>query len=148
MSLKFNPYCKRLTGNTCVGVSIDGGVNLFPVVTNPDVPNPTLPYDEQVIQISTYVAYQPSVRIRFVFDAMYYYWQIDDVQLIDTYSNDLAIAGFNYGNFDLYDPSHPTGYEFMQYSKYPTSMSPDLKFSATATNLGGVYQSDCRFHVE
>jgi hypothetical protein len=112
------------------------------------VPNPTLPFDEQVIQISTYVAYQPSVRIRFVFDAMYYYWQIDDVQLIDTYNNDLAIAGYNYGDFDLYDPSHPTGYEFMQYSKYPTSMAPDLKFSAIATNVGGVYQSDCRLHVD
>jgi len=148
VALKFNQYCKRLTGNTSVEVSIDGGFNWFPVFTNPEVPNPTLPYDEQVIQISNFVAYQPSVRIRFVFDAMYYYWQIDDVQLIDTYSNDLAIASYNYGNFDLYDPSHPTGYEFMQYSKYPTSMSPDLKFSATATNLGGVYQSDCRLHVD
>jgi len=148
VALKFNQYCKRLTGNTYVEVSIDGGFNWFPVFTNPDVPNPTLPYDEQVIQISAYVAYQPNVRIRFVFDAMYYYWQIDDVQLIDTYNNDLAIGGYNYGDFDLYDPSHPTGYEFMQYSKYPTSMTPDLKFSATATNLGGVYQSDCRLHVD
>ncbi|MFN5295307.1 MAG: hypothetical protein ACK5BL_07240, partial [Flavobacteriales bacterium] len=136
VALKFNQYCKKLTGNTYVEVSIDGGFNWFPVFSNPEVPNPTTPYDEQVIQISTYVAFQPSVRIRFVFDAMYYYWQIDDVELINTYSNDLAITGFNYGDFDLLDPSHPTGYEFMQYSKYPTSMAPDLKFSATATNLG------------
>ncbi|MFN5295641.1 MAG: hypothetical protein ACK5BL_08935, partial [Flavobacteriales bacterium] len=148
VALKFNQYCKKLTGNTYVEVSIDGGFNWFPVFSNPEVPNPTTPYDEQVIQISTYVAFQPSVRIRFVFDAMYYYWQIDDVELINTYSNDLAITGFNYGDFDLLDPSHPTGYEFMQYSKYPTSMAPDLKFSGTATNLGGVYQSDCRLHVD
>jgi len=148
VALKFNQYCKKLTGNTYVEVSIDGGFNWFPVFSNPEVPNPTTPYDEQVIQISTYVAFQPNVRIRFVFDAMYYYWQIDDVELINTYSNDLAITGFNYGDFDLLDPSHPTGYEFMQYSKYPTSMAPDLKFSATATNLGGAFQSDCRLHVD
>jgi len=148
VALKFNQYCKRLTGNTYVEVSIDGGFSWFPVFTNPEIPNPTLPNDEHIIQISTYVAYQPNVRIRFVFDAMYYYWQIDDVELIDTYSSDLAITGYNYGDFDLYDPSHPTGYEYMQYSKYPTSMSPDLKFSAFATNLGGVYQSDCRLNVD
>jgi hypothetical protein len=148
VALKFNQYCKRLTGDTYVEVSIDGGFNWFPVFSNPDLPNPTLPYDEQVIQISTYVAYQPNVRIRFVFNAMYYYWQIDDVELIDTYSNDLAIAGINYGDFDLYDLSHPTGYEFMEYSKYPTSMPPDLKFSAMAENLGGIFQSDCRLHVD
>jgi hypothetical protein len=148
VALKFNQYCKRLTGEARVEVSIDGGFNWYPVFTNPEVPNPTLPDAEQVIQISTYVAFQPNVRIRFVFDAMYYYWQLDDVALIDTYSNDLAITGYNYGDFNLYDPSHPTGYEYMQYSKYPVAMAPDLKFSATATNLGGIYQSDCRLHAD
>jgi hypothetical protein len=148
VALKFNQYCKRLNGNTSVEVSIDGGSFWFSVFANPELPNPTTPNNEQVIQISTYVAFQPDVRIRFVFDAMYYYWQIDDVELIDTYSYDLAITGFNYGDFDLYDPSHPTGYEFMQYSKYPTTMPPDLKFSATASNLGGMYQTDCRLHVD
>jgi hypothetical protein len=148
VALKFNQYCKRLEGNTYVEVSIDGGFSWFPVFSNPELPNPTMPYDEQMIQISTYVAYQPNVRIRFVFDAMYYYWQLDDVELINTFNNDLAISGFNYGDFDLYDPSHPTGYEYMQYSKYPTSMSPELKFSAGATNLGGAVQSDCRLFVD
>lgn len=148
VALHFNQYCKLLTGSTSVEVSIDGGTFWYSVFTNPPLPNPTMPYDEQVIQISNYVAYQPNVRIRFVFDAMYYYWQIDDVQLIDTYNSDLAITGYNYGDFDLYDPSHPTGYEYMQYSKYPTSLAPDLKFSAMATNLGGIYQSDCRLNVD
>jgi hypothetical protein len=148
VALKFNQYCKRLTGNTYVEVSIDNGANWFPVFANPELPNPTTSYDEQVIQISTYVAFQPNVRIRFVFDSMYYYWQIDDVELINTFSNDLSIADINYGAFDLYDPSHPTGYEFMEYSKYPTSMPPDLKFSALAENLGGIYQSDCRLYVD
>jgi hypothetical protein len=148
VALKFNQYCKRLDGNTYVEVSIDNGANWFPVFANPDVPNPTTPYDEQVIQISNYVAFQPNVRIRFVFDSMYYYWQIDDVELINTFSNDLSISDINYGAFDLYDPSHPTGYEFMEYSKYPMSMPPNLKFSALAENLGGIYQSDCRLHVD
>lgn len=147
VALKFNQYLKRLTGEARVEVSIDG-FNWYTVFINPELPNPTMPFDEQVIQISNYVAYQPSVQIRFVFDAMYYYWQIDDVMLLDTYDNDLAITGFGYGDFNLYDPSHPTGYEFMEYSKYPSSMAPDLKFSAKAANLGGSFQTDCRLHVD
>ena len=147
VALKFNQYLKRLTGEARVEVSIDG-FNWYTVFINPELPNPTMPFDEQVIQISNYVAYQPSVQIRFVFDAMYYYWQIDDVMLLDTYDNDLAITGFGYGDFNLYDPSHPTGYEFMEYSKYPSSMAPDLKFSARAANLGGSFQTDCRLHVD
>ena len=147
VALKFNQYSKRLTGEARVEVSIDG-FNWYTVFINPELPNPTMPFDEQVIQISNYVAYQPSVQIRFVFDAMYYYWQIDDVMLLDTYDNDLAITGFGYGDFNLYDPSHPTGYEFMEYSKYPSSMAPDLKFSARAANLGGSFQTDCRLHVD
>jgi len=147
VALKFNQYNKRLTGQARVEVSIDG-FNWYTVFINPELPNPTMPFDDQVIQISNYVAYQPTVQIRFVFDAMYYYWQIDDVMLLDTYDNDLAITGFGYGDFNLYDPSHPTGYEFMEYSKYPSSMAPDLKFSATAANLGGSFQTDCRLFVD
>jgi hypothetical protein len=88
------------------------------------------------------------VRIRFVFDGLYYFWQLDDIKIIDTYSNDLELTSYNYGDFNLNDPTHPTGYEFMQYSKYPTSMAPNLKFSGTAVNQGSILQTDCRLHVD
>jgi hypothetical protein len=147
VALQFNQYLKTLEATARVEVSTDG-FTWWPVYTNPAIPNPTPLNDVHVIQISNYVAFQPSVRIRFVFDGLYYFWQLDDVKIVDTYSNDLELTSFNYGDFNLTDPTHPTGYEFMQYSKYPTSMAPSLKFSATAVNQGSTIQTDCRLHVD
>lgn len=147
VALQFNQYLKVLTGQSRVEISTDD-VNWYPVFFNPDIPNPTTPVDVHVVQISNYAAYQPNVRIRFVFDAQYYFWQLDDIQIVDTYSSDMAIGAFNYGDFNLLDPTHPTGYEYMQYSKYPTGMEPNLKFSANADNLGGGIQTDCRLNVD
>jgi hypothetical protein len=147
VAIQFNQYLKTLDATTRVEVSTDG-FSWWPVYTNPAIPNPTSLNDVHVIQISNYVAFQPSVRIRFVFDGLYYFWQLDDIKIIDTYSNDLEMTSYNYGDFNLNDPTHPTGYEFMQYSKYPTSMVPNLKFSATAINQGSILQTDCRLHVD
>lgn len=147
VAIQFNQYLKVLTGETRVEVTVDG-VNWLTVFVNSALPNPTTPIDLHVIQISSYVANQPYVQIRFAFDAQYYFWQLDDVQIIDTYSNDMEIGAYNYGDFNLLDPTHPTGYEYMQYSKYPTTMAPDLKFSAEAINVGGGVQTDCRLNVD
>ncbi|MFN5621717.1 MAG: T9SS type A sorting domain-containing protein [Flavobacteriales bacterium] len=147
IALQFNQYLKALSAITRVEVSTDS-FNWYPVFTNPNIPNPTPVNDVHVIQISNFLAYQPTARIRFVFDGLYYFWQLDDIKIIDTYSNDLELTSFNYGDFNLTDPTHPTGYEFMQYSKYPTSMAPNLKFSATAVNQGSTLQTDCRLHVD
>lgn len=147
VALQFNQYLKILSGETRIEVTTDD-INWYTVYVNPDLPNPTAPNDVRLIQISNYAAFQPAVRIRFVFDAQYYFWQLDDVKIVETATNDLEIASFNYGDFDLLNPTHPTGYEYMQYSKYPLSMPPNLKFSAIAVNQGGGVQTDCRLKVD
>ncbi len=146
VALVFNQYMKMYEGETRIEVSANGGPwNV--VFTNPQTPNPTLTNAEQYVQISAFAGGQSDVKIRFVFDGMYYFWQLDDLTIIDTYTNDLATRNSTFGDFDLFDLSHPTGYEFLEYSKYPDEMAPLLKFSTQCDNLGGAAQTNCRLNV-
>ncbi len=146
VALIFNQYMKMYEGETRIEVSANGGPwNI--VFTTPQIPNPTLTNDQQYVQISAFAGGQSDVKIRFVFDGLYYFWQLDDLTIIDTYTNDLATRNSTFGDFDLFDISHPTGYEFMEYSKYPDEMAPLLKFSTQCDNLGGAAQTNCRLNV-
>ncbi|MBL0314943.1 MAG: T9SS type A sorting domain-containing protein [Flavobacteriales bacterium] len=147
VALVFHQYQKMYSGQTRVEVSVAGG-EWWSVYVNPDTPNPTSSDDEVFVQLSLYAGGQSDVRIRFVFDGLYYFWMLDDIQIIDAFANDLAMNSINYGDFDLSDLSHPTGFEFMEYSKYPDEMSPLLKFSSMVENRGVVSQSDSRLNVK
>jgi hypothetical protein len=147
VALVFRQYMKLYEGETRVELSISGGV-WQTVFVNPALPNPTSPDAEEFVQLSLFAGGQSDVRIRFVFDGLYYFWMLDDIQIIESYGSDLAISDIDYGDFDLYDLSHPTGFEFMEYSKYPEEMSPMLKFSATAENRGIFNQTDCKLHAK
>jgi hypothetical protein len=130
-----------------VEVSPDG-MSWFTVFFNPASPNTTMPDDQQYVQISSFVGGYSQAYIRFVFSGFYYFWQLDDIAIVDTYANDLALRNSTYGDFDLFDPGHPTGFEFMEYSKYPESMPPLLKFSSTCDNVGANGQSNCKLQVD
>lgn len=147
VALTFNQYLKIYNGETRVEISINGGPWSV-VFVNPSIPNPTLTDDQQYIQISSLAAGQSDVKFRFVFDGLYYFWMLDDIAIVETFSNDLAIRNSTYGDYDLFDLSHPTGYEFLEYSKYPDEMAPQLKFSTQADNLGSFDQTNCRLNVE
>jgi hypothetical protein len=147
VALVFNQYMKSYTAGTRVELSVGGGL-WQTVFTNPASPNPTMANAVQFVQISSLAGGQSDVRIRFVFEGLYYFWQLDDISIIDTYANDLEIRNSTYGNFDITDLSHPTGYEFLEYSKYPDEMAPMLKFSTQCENLGYAQQNDCKLNVK
>ena len=112
VALSFRHYLNQYTGNARIEITNDG-VNWYPIYTAPSTPNPTMPNDSVVIQISPLAGFQSLVQFRFIFEGMYYYWQIDDIQIIETHIHDVTISGCDYGAFDLTDPSHPTGYEYL-----------------------------------
>lgn len=147
VALEFNQYLKIYEGQTRVEVSVGGG-NWQTVFVNPSLPNPTTQDAVQFVQLSLYAGGQSDVRIRFVFDGLYYFWMLDDIRIVEAYGNDLSINATDYGDFNLSDPAHPTGFEFMEYSKYPDEMAPLLKFSALVENRGVVTQSDSRLQVQ
>lgn len=146
VALMFNQYLNRYQGEVRIEISADGG-EWISVYSNPDLPLSTTD-DQQFIQISAVAGGHADVKLRFVFDAMYYFWQLDDISIIETAANDLAILQSTYGDFDINDSSHPTGFEFLEYSKYPDEIPPNLKFSSQCLNMGGVAQENCRLNVE
>jgi Secretion system C-terminal sorting domain len=147
VALVFNHYFKKLTGTLKVEIAPDG-VNWFQVYAIDETQGECLPDEQVYIQISPYTVGYNNVKIRFVFDGFYYHWQLDDIAIIDSYSNDLGLRNSTYGDFDMMDPAHPTGYEFMEYTLYPDELAPVLKFSSMCDNLGAAVQNDCRLNVD
>jgi hypothetical protein len=147
VALVFHQYLKKLSGDMWVEVSPDG-FNWYVPFINPATPNPTLPDDQQYVQLSSFVGGSAQAQIRFVFSGFYYFWQLDDISIVDTYANDLSIRNSTYGDFDLFDPSHPTGFEFMEYTRYPVDMPPLMKFSTVCDNVGANAQNNVKLQVE
>ena len=147
IALTFHHYLNTYSANARVDITTDG-INWYPIYTAPATPNPTTPIDSVIIQISSQAAFQPLVQFRFVFEGMYYYWQLDDIKIIETNINDIAISNCDYGEFNLTDPSHPTGFEYLPYSLYPTQMPPLLKFKAQATNMGSAMAVGCGLQAQ
>lgn len=93
VALTFDQSVKRLNGNseagwTFVAFSIDGGETWSePIVINEDVPSSTLEEREPatestpVIRIPN-IQSEPNVRLRFMWQADFYYWIIDNVRII------------------------------------------------------------------
>ncbi len=149
VALVFNQYLRMYTGAHAVQISTDNfnwtTIRNFDLNTNIF----SGAVDEQItIPISFYAGGQPNVKIRFVFDGQYYFWQLDDLCIVEIPENDIRMLSSNYGAFDFYNPGNPTGFEWMEYSKYPQTMSPTLKFSANCMNMGSLFQNDCKLNVE
>jgi hypothetical protein len=95
-------------------------------------PNPSLKqYD-----ISSIAANQPNVTVTFLWDnfngGFYYYWQVDDISLIDAPANDLQIS--QDGSFDYYS--------------YPISELDSIYYYAFATSVGSADQYDARVAIK
>jgi hypothetical protein len=149
VALVFNQYLRMYTGSHSVQISTDN-FN-WATIRNFDLAFNTFSgaIDEQIsIPISLYAGGQPNVRIRFVFEGQYYFWQLDDLCIVEIPENEMTMLSANYGAFDFYNPGNPTGFEWMEYSKYPQEMAPTLKFSANCMNMGSFYQNNCKLNVE
>jgi hypothetical protein len=149
VALIFNQYLRMYSGAHTVQISTDN-FNWYTILNfDLNTNNFSGAVNEQItIPISAYAGGQPTVRIRFVFDGLYYFWQLDDLCIAEIPENDMRILTSHYGAFDFYNPGNPTGFEWMEYSKYPVEMSPTLKFSANCMNMGSQFQNNCRLNVE
>ncbi|MDZ4822473.1 MAG: T9SS type A sorting domain-containing protein [Flavobacteriales bacterium] len=106
--------------------------------------------DAQIIRINITdeAAGQADVRFRFVFTGTYYYWMLDDIQLLELDENNLHFNSTTYGDFDFYAPEHPTGFEDMEYGQYPNELAPVLRFSCMAENYGAEVQTEVGLNIK
>ncbi len=140
--LQFEQYVRFFDGATSVEISIEQGpwTNLF---TN-NIPFGGESANAETIQVllPPSAAQTNDLRIRFSYNGLYYFWQIDDIQIIEILNHDLALTSSTFGHFGQ-GGSGPTGFEFMEYSQYPSGLAPMLFFDGIIENNGGMNLNDC-----
>jgi len=98
VALKFNQYYRNFQSTVFVDVTNDGGANWTPFQVNTAVAvnAETATNSSITLDISSVAAQQQNVQIRFRFEGEYYFWIVDDVQLIEVPAFDLAINSHFY----------------------------------------------------
>ncbi len=134
--LEFEQYIRYYLGNTRVEISIANGPweTLYANFLEQGITTP----NTQIVRmpLPTSAGNQSNVQLRFVYDGLYYFWQIDDIRILQGYANDLLIENSSYGDFDLNNPDHSTGFEMMEYTQYPTAFAPLVHLESNVFNLG------------
>jgi hypothetical protein len=149
VGLIFTQYHKNYQATTSVQASVAGGEWVDIWVNDVPANNGTSALDdEERANVSSFIGGQSNVRLRFLFDGNYYFWMVDDILLFELEENNLFVDHSSYGDFDFDAPDHPTGFEYMEYSQYPESMPPLLKFSSDVYNYGANVQTNCSLHTK
>lgn len=128
-SLFGNPRVVVSNGTTADTIEVNADYNFTFGIT----PNPV----KKQYDISTVAANQAAVTITFLWDdfkngGYLFYWQVDDVSLIDAPANDLQIV--QDGTFNFYS--------------YPQSEVDSVYYYAFAANVGSATQTNARVAVQ
>ncbi len=124
-------YYRNFDSKCYVDVSNDGGNNWVPFQVNEEViRGEETPRNSIVlVEITSVAANRPNVKIRFRWEGYYYFWIIDDVELVEVPENNLKL-----------DQPFYTPYAYAQ----PTSVicEDTMVFSARLSNLGSKAQDN------
>jgi hypothetical protein len=148
VGLNFHQYYKKFEGTTRVEMSVNNGPWTMMYETDLVSGGETSLDENTRVPLGNGAAGQSNVRLRFVFEGRYYFWMIDDVEILQLDANDMVLKTMTYGNYDLFAEEHPTGYEELEYGQYPNEMPPLLKFSGSTFNNGAIAQTDVRLHIK
>jgi hypothetical protein len=134
--LEFEQYIRYYLGNTSVEISIANGP--WEVLYTNILEQGITTANTQTVRMPLPAAAgnQSNVKLRFVYDGLYYFWQIDDIHIVQGFANDLIIENSSYGDFDLNNPDHTTGFEMMEYTQYPSAFAPLLHLKSSVFNFG------------
>ena len=98
LAVQFNQYYRNFQSSTQVTYSNDGGATWIDTITiNEDIAvnAGTDPGDVQLLRLPG-AGGTDQFQLRFIFNANYYFWIIDDVQIIEAPARDLEVADFFY----------------------------------------------------
>ena len=135
VNLSFYQLARANAGqpSTLVAVSNDGGntwVN-YPinekVVSNASSPNGEL----ILLDITEVAAGKSDVRIRFTWNGRYYFWLIDDVALITSPANNLAMGDFFYPPLSFATPLSQIGTDTFGFSANVSNKGSETQFDVT-----------------
>ncbi len=100
VTILWSQYMRQFQSTFSIEVTNDGGATWtsFPIDFNNSVPlNSATTTDSQVsVNVSSAMANQPAVQFKFVYEANYYFWTIDDVAVVETPAVDLVGVNMYY----------------------------------------------------
>jgi len=135
-ALVFEEYIRYYLGNTRVEISIANGPweVLYTNILDQGITTSNTQTVRMPLPVSA--GNQSNVKLRFVYDGLYYFWQLDDIRLVQGFANDLLIENSSYGDFDFNNPDHTTGFEMMEYTQYPSAFAPLVHLKSDVFNFG------------
>lgn len=135
VSIKYYQSYDALNGNTYYSYSLDGGNTwVDPIEVNADIAaNTGTPKPSVMRHYISEAAGVSEFRFKFIYDADYYNWIIDDVQLIQPERNNLVVME----NFYAIAPNAMT----------PSSQVGAFSFLADVANIGAEPQTNVNLNV-
>lgn len=144
--LTFYQQFNHFQTTTQVLASVNGGETWTPIFTNPTTNSSQNGSGGwATANISTLVAGEADVRLRFSFSGTYYWWMLDDITLYRPNQYDAFIENPKYTLFD--GTFYPDGLGRMEYTAYPQAMVPPLNFSSRIRNIGSDTLNNVRLDV-
>ena len=98
LAVRFHQYYRNFMSTCSIAYSNDGGTTwIDTIVVNTEIGlNESTPADDvQLIELPG-AGGTDQFRFRFIFDANYYFWIIDDVQIVGSQASDLEITDYFY----------------------------------------------------
>lgn len=133
VTLVFHQYARANAPmvSTLVEVSNDGGETWIDFPFNEEIVGngSTEPNDMVILNISSAAANQADVKIRFTWNGRYYFWLIDDVQIVETPKYNLALGDYQYPPSSFAQPA-------LHWE------TDTMYFSADVSNIGGEDQTN------
>jgi|688.fasta_scaffold07603_9 hypothetical protein len=128
---------------TRVQISVNGGADWTDIIVNTGVQS--LNSEWKSTNISSIVTGQSDVRFRFLFNGIYYWWLLDDINVYIPNDNDLMLIFKGYTDNTGIDT--PTQNFNLEYDQYPIGMLPPFKFRSAVHNVGGNTQTGANMNV-
>jgi len=158
VDLSFTQYYRRFAGPagsqavpaTYVDFSVDGGATFpYSVTLNSSIAVNSSTATNDVVNIiaGSYIGGEDSVKIRFRFDGDYYFWCIDDIQIVGTPANRMSFTEWQGAPAQdiIYGPS-TSGSSRMGHMTLKQSRG--ISFDANAVNSGTAAQSNVKLTVK
>ena len=160
VSIIFHSFYREYTGIAKLAFSLDGGLTFTDTIeVHPEIEvNERTENDYQVmLRMPLNIAGNPNVKIQFIYDGTilynssyngYYFWMIDDIELVETPPHLLALSSETFGGWWIgYQSTNDIGSDFTFYPKKQATAQP-YRFESVIFNNGSVDQSNVKMNVE
>ena len=160
ITMVFNSFYREYTGIAKVAFSIDGGITFTDTVeVHPEIEvNERTDSDYQVmVRLPSNISGNPNVKIQFIYDGTilyntnyngYYFWMIDDIELIETPDHLLDLSSETYGGWWVgYQSTGDLGIDYTFNPLNQATVNP-YRFEAVVANNGASVQTNVTMHID